>query len=98
VISLIAVKGARSALFLAVLALLEISLAAPTTHATKTAMPKFKPGEVHFEDTALQAGLNSLNVYGGDTHKEFIIETTGNGAIIFDYDNDGPRGLGKFLR
>ena len=28
-------------------------------------------------------------MYGGDTHKEFIIETTGNGAIIFDYDNDG---------
>jgi hypothetical protein len=22
-------------------------------------------------------------------HKEFIIETTGNGAVIFDYDNDG---------
>ena len=88
-ISLIAVKGARSALFLAVLALLEISLAAQTTHGTKTAMPKVKPGEVHFEDIALQAGLTSLNVYGGDTHKEFIIETTGNGAIIFDYDDDG---------
>jgi hypothetical protein len=25
----------------------------------------------------------------GDTHKEFIIETTSSGAIIFDYDNDG---------
>ena len=30
-----------------------------------------------------------LNVSGGETHKEFIIETTGNGAVIFDYDNDG---------
>jgi hypothetical protein len=30
-----------------------------------------------------------FNVYGGNTHKEFIIETTGNGVVIFDYDNDG---------
>jgi hypothetical protein len=88
VISLIAVKGARFVLFLAVLALLEISLA-QTTRSAKPAILKVKPGEVHFEDIASQAGLNALNVYGGDTHKEFIIETTGNGAIIFDYDNDG---------
>src|SRR6201987_2586037 len=47
------------------------------------------PGKVQFEDIASKAGLDALNVYGGDTHKEFIIETTGNGAIIFDYDNDG---------
>jgi hypothetical protein len=88
VISLIAVKGARSVLFLAVLALLEISLA-QTTRSAKPAILKVKPGEVHFEDIASQTGLNALNVYGGDTHKEFIIETTGNGVIIFDYDNDG---------
>jgi len=47
------------------------------------------PAPVHFKDIASAAGLNMLNVYGGDTHKEFIIETTGNGALIFDYDNDG---------
>ncbi len=29
------------------------------------------------------------NFYGSDTHKEFIIETTGNGSVVFDYDNDG---------
>jgi len=50
---------------------------------------EIKPGLVHFEDIAAQAGLTVPNIYGGDTHKEFIIETTGNGAIIFDYDNDG---------
>jgi enediyne biosynthesis protein E4 len=48
-----------------------------------------KPGAVQFEDIARQSGLTALNVYGGDQHKEFIIETTGNGAAIFDYDNDG---------
>ena len=47
------------------------------------------PGKIRFEDIAPKAGLDALNVYGGDTHKEFIIETTGNGAVIFDYDNDG---------
>ena len=50
---------------------------------------KIKPSDVHFEDLARKVGLDVRNVYGGDTHKEFIIETTGNGAIIFDYDNDG---------
>jgi hypothetical protein len=48
-----------------------------------------KPRRVHFEDIAAVSGLNGLNVFGGVKHKEFIIETTGNGAIIFDYDNDG---------
>jgi enediyne biosynthesis protein E4 len=50
---------------------------------------KVRPGVVHLEDVAARAGLTALNVSGGETHKEFIIETTGNGAIIFDYDNDG---------
>ena len=47
------------------------------------------PGTVHFVDIASQAGVTAQNFYGSDTHKEFIIETTGNGSIVFDYDNDG---------
>jgi hypothetical protein len=89
VIQFTGVKGSRSVLLLAVLSLLTTWLAAQVTRPTKPATPKVKPGEVHFEDIAQQAGLSALNVYGGDTHKEFIIETTGNGAVIFDYDNDG---------
>ena len=60
--------------------------------AQTPAQPKTKtvqPGAVHFEDIARQSGLTALNVYGNDTHKEFIVESTGNGAIIFDYDDDG---------
>jgi hypothetical protein len=76
-------------LFLAAVSALASWLAAQTTQPSKTATTRVKPGEVHFEDIASQAGLSALNVYGGDTHKEFIIETTGNGAVIFDYDNDG---------
>jgi enediyne biosynthesis protein E4 len=48
-----------------------------------------KSGTVEFEDIARQEGLTALDVYGGEKHKEFIIETTGNGAAVFDYDNDG---------
>jgi len=83
------VQRFRFVLFLATVSALTSWLAGQTTQPTKTTTAKLKPGEVHFEDIASQAGLSALNVYGGDTHKEFIIETTGNGAIIFDYDNDG---------
>jgi enediyne biosynthesis protein E4 len=89
VISFTEIKGARSVLVPAVLLLLGIWLVAQTTQPSKTAIPRVKPGDVHFEDIASQSGLSALNVYGGVAHKEFIIETTGNGAIIFDYDNDG---------
>jgi len=60
-----------------------------TREFIKNEPTKIKPGEVRFEDIAQQAGLSALTVSGGEVHKEFIIETTGNGAVIFDYDNDG---------
>ena len=62
---------------------------AQAPNASKHNQRTVKPNAVHFEDIARQAGLTALNSYGGDKHKEFIIETTGNGAVIFDYDNDG---------
>ena len=40
-------------------------------------------------DIAEKAGLTSQNVFGGIDTKKYIIETTGNGVAIFDYDNDG---------
>jgi len=48
-----------------------------------------KPIEVHFEDIALKAGLSSANVSGAPQGKKYIVETTGNGVAIFDFDNDG---------
>ena len=44
---------------------------------------------VHFVDIAATSGLTVPNTYGGRAHKEYILETTGNGAAIFDYDGDG---------
>ena len=88
-IPLSGLKGFRFVLFLAAVSTLATWLVAQATRPTKAETASVKPGEVHFEDIAQQAGLSALNVYGGDTHKEFIIESTGNGAIIFDYGNDG---------
>ena len=46
-------------------------------------------GGVRYVDIAETSGLTVRNVYGGLLNKSVIIETTGNGAAIFDYDGDG---------
>jgi hypothetical protein len=43
----------------------------------------------HFTDIAEKAGITVTSVYGGVDTKKYIIETTGTGVGIFDYDNDG---------
>jgi enediyne biosynthesis protein E4 len=43
----------------------------------------------NFVDIAEKAGLIAVNVFGGADTKKYIIETTGTGLAIFDYDNDG---------
>jgi thiol-disulfide isomerase/thioredoxin len=44
---------------------------------------------IRFENVAAQAGLTQSFPNGGETSKEFIIETTGSGVAFIDYDNDG---------
>src|SRR5262245_7830092 len=49
-----------------------------------------KPSNIaYFVDQATKAGLVANNVFGGVDTKKYIIETTGTGVAIFDYDNDG---------
>src|SRR5260370_291103 len=43
----------------------------------------------HFVDVAQKAGLSAAVIFGGESTKKYIIETTGTGVAIFDYDNDG---------
>ena len=50
---------------------------------------KDSPSLAHFEDIASKAGLTMTNVFGGLNTKTYIIETTGAGVAVFDYDNDG---------
>jgi enediyne biosynthesis protein E4 len=47
------------------------------------------PISVKFEDLAEHAGLTAPTVSGAEDRKRFILETTGNGVALFDYDNDG---------
>ncbi|MFZ0772112.1 MAG: CRTAC1 family protein [Candidatus Sulfotelmatobacter sp.] len=43
----------------------------------------------NFTDVAEKAGLTMQEIFGGIDTKKYIIETTGTGVAIFDYDNDG---------
>jgi hypothetical protein len=46
-------------------------------------------GPAWFVDVAQPAGLRMQNVNGGVNTKKYIIETTGSGVAILDYDHDG---------
>lgn len=46
---------------------------------------------IEFRDISASTGITAPNVYGGATKKKYIIEMNGNGAGIFDFDNDGWR-------
>src|SRR6185312_12516849 len=44
---------------------------------------------IRFIDIASQAGLTVPNTFGGKEKKDYILESTGTGAAIFDYNGDG---------
>src|SRR5438309_4478990 len=44
---------------------------------------------IRFVDIAAQSGLTIPNTFGGKVKKDYILESTGTGAAIFDYDGDG---------
>src|SRR5437762_6700744 len=48
-----------------------------------------KAPAVEYRDIANQAGLVGVNVSGSETSKQYIVETTGDGVAVFDFDNDG---------
>ncbi|MCI0490173.1 MAG: CRTAC1 family protein [Blastocatellia bacterium] len=50
----------------------------------KTPVPK-----VQFQDVAGKARLSARHVTGSDIEKKYILETTGSGVALIDYDNDG---------
>src|ERR1700682_1884333 len=62
---------------------------AQTSPQASTAKPAVNSGLANFSEIAEKAGLTAVNVFGGVDTKKYIIETTGTGVAIFDYDNDG---------
>src|SRR5438477_11780822 len=63
--------------------------AASGQQTDKTSSPATQEKIAYFVDEAQKAGLTTPNTFGGVDTKKFIIETTGTGVAICDYDNDG---------
>jgi len=63
------------------------------SEALQTGAQQAKAAAAHsiayFVDEADKAGLITQNTFGGVDTKKYIIETTGTGVAVFDYDNDG---------
>ncbi len=81
---------------LAIAAALVVSYAFPQmTGGGRRALPGrplptgLRPPAVRFEDLAQKAGLTGVNVSGSDKQQMYIVENTGTGVAILDYDNDG---------
>src|SRR5689334_24569701 len=43
----------------------------------------------HFVDIARSSGLTVPTTFGGTNRSDYILESTGTGVAIFDYDGDG---------
>jgi hypothetical protein len=69
----------------------QTGMASPTRPARKARQVEtdLAPIKVDFRDVAVEAGLLAPNVSGGDDRKRYILETTGGGVALFDYDGDG---------
>ena len=51
-----------------------------------------KPGTplgVKFLNVGREAGLNIKTIFGGEHKNKYLLETTGCGVALYDYDNDG---------
>jgi hypothetical protein len=59
------------------------------TRRAKLIQTDLPPIAVDFRDVAVEAGLTAANVSGGEAAKKYILETTGSGVAIFDFDGDG---------
>jgi enediyne biosynthesis protein E4 len=65
-----------------------------TVSAQRSPASPYPPDAAHkgpawFVNVAANAGLTMLNVNGDIAKKDYILETTGSGVAIIDYDRDG---------
>ena len=76
-------KGGGTAAKTGVVRFTELPPAAPTTA---------KSGPLHFVSLTREAGI-SFKVETGSKEKLFLVESIGQGVMLFDYDNDGDLDL-----
>ncbi|HEY2941742.1 MAG TPA: hypothetical protein VGN09_04845, partial [Vicinamibacteria bacterium] len=82
-------RSRRVALLGAPLLLFAAQRPVPATVAAPAPSADATPG-VRFVDVTRAAGLASFRqVSGGGADKNYIIEATGSGVALVDYDNDG---------
>jgi hypothetical protein len=60
-----------------------------TALGTGARMPDDTPLGFSFKNTAREAGLTAITVYGGKDTNKYLLETTGCGVAVLDFDNDG---------
>ncbi len=53
------------------------------------ALSRAESTRFQFVDIAVESGLTATNTFGGKDKKDFILESTGTGAAIFDFNGDG---------
>ena len=65
------------------------------TVAVATLVSAHAPDPIGFSfvDVAEQAGIAAVTTYGGQKTNKYLLETTGTGVAMFDYDNDGWQDL-----
>ena len=49
--------------------------------------------QVHASDIAAAFGITHSDVHGGTRSNKYILEMTGHGVAVIDFDNDGWRDL-----
>ncbi len=84
-----AVQRLASTLLLLFSLRLSLGERVPAQGRTPYAASSQHGGPAWFVDVAPQAGLTVRNVNGGEAAKHYIIESTGSGVAIIDYDRDG---------
>src|SRR5262245_24074396 len=47
------------------------------------------PLSFSFANVAREAGLTHLTVFGGESSNKYLLETTGTGVAVIDFDEDG---------
>jgi hypothetical protein len=73
----------------------EVTLAAAVVLGVAALVAGQQPGGAPFTfvEAAERAGLTSVTTFGGRDTNRYLLETTGTGVAMFDFDNDGLQDL-----